>query len=261
MSDPLAPTYLLSNLSETSLLTDARCSVLKLVLSQLPQTLNPGRFIGSSLDQLFNNKDICSFMTSNDEVRGRIYRSLPKLIAIQKLCFSAEVLDRICYMSGFSVQSFICTNINVRIDFPSVYLQSKFSLPYHQDFLYANEFVTPTKSYVLWLSLLEDTSKTGGLRFVNDVSEITGLIPHEIIKNKAGGAPHWSLGDKYTGSETLHLNKNEYLLFDMRHPHASGFNSHDYLPRITLQARYSSCEHNAFMTYIDEIKSLQSQKT
>lgn len=261
MSELATPTYLIDNLSRTSLLKDAKLSVLTLVIGQLPEKLNPESFVDSSLDQLFSNKDICSFIASNDEVRGRIYRSMPKLIPIQKLCTSPEILDHMSHMSGFAPHGFICTNINVRIDFPSLSLQNKFNLPFHQDFLYANEFVTPTKSYVLWLSLLDETRKTGGLRFVTDISEINGLIPHESRINKAGGAPHWELVDQYSCPNTLHLNKDEYLLFDMRHPHASGFNLHDYLPRITLQARYSSSEHDGFMSYIHEIRSVQSQPT
>ena len=106
---------------------------------------------------------------------------MPKLIPIQKLCTSPEILDHMSHMSGFAPHGFICTNINVRIDFPSLSLQNKFNLPFHQDFLYANEFVTPTKSYVLWLSLLDETRKTGGLRFVTDISEINGLIVSGLL--------------------------------------------------------------------------------
>jgi hypothetical protein len=230
-------TYTKSNFSH-SLLDTARNSLAELVIQEL----------GSSTAY---NANSMAKLCENDKIRGKIYDTAPCLSPIIGLCNSGEVRHQLESISKHPADSFCCVNINVRIDFGDVRLQKKHNLGLHQDFHYANTFVTPKNSFVLWAPIECLSSKVGGIGFVRDLADIEGALVHVAQQRGTNRAPHWLVGTDPSGLSIEHIkfSLGEFLLFDMRHLHCSVPNEDPIFPRITLQARYSSYCEPGFREY------------
>ena len=194
-------------------------------------------------------------LRDNDHLRGEIYRTLPNFSSIICLANCATVKVSLEKLSGLPKESFCCVNLNIRLDFSEDRLKNEHNLGLHQDFHYSNIFVTPVKSYVLWAPLKKLSESVGGLEFVKDLSSIDGALPHQELKRGNNMNSRWSVNSpKYNDQlEELSLNEGEFLLFDMRHLHASSANKDPIFPRITLQARYSSFEEKGFLNYFKKL--------
>ena len=190
-------------------------------------------------------------LRERDEVRGKIYDTAPFLSSIIRLCNSDEVKHQLESISKHPANSFCCVNINVRLDFGDARLQKLHNLGLHQDFHYANPFVTPKNSFVLWAPIEVFSSKVGGIGFVRDLANMKGAIDHVAQQRGTSKAPHWVAHTDPSGLniEHIRLSPGEFLLFDMRHLHSSVPNEDPIFPRITLQARFSSFREPGFKEY------------
>jgi hypothetical protein len=195
-------------------------------------------------------------LRDNDELRGQIYRTLPNLSAIVSLANDVKLMSRLQNISSLPHESFVCVNINVRIDFSMERLQSAHNLPIHQDFHYSNPYITPINSFVLWAPLKTFSEELGKITFLKDISGISGALPHIKLQRSNHAAPHWQIDSPEYEQRMgeLLITEGNFMLFDMRHPHASSINIHPFFPRITLQARYSSFLQDGFLNYSQKLK-------
>jgi hypothetical protein len=197
-------------------------------------------------------------LCENDELRGQIYRTLPNLSPLILLANDSNVLSLLEKLSSLPSGSFCCVNINIRIDFSNRRLQTIHNLDLHQDFHYGNPLVTPEKSYVLWAPLRVLSKKTGGIQFMKNINKIKGAVPHNQIVRTENMTPTWSINKDTNFNislEEINLEEGEFLLFDMRHIHASAINNDPIFPRITLQARFSSFKQDGFLEYYKDLPS------
>ena len=207
----------------------------------------------STLEEIFSNRALCEQLQTDHALRGRIYKTLPALASVQQFCVSnAHVLGALTKLSGFSSDSFVALNVNVRMDFPSKTLQDAHNLDVHQDFHYTNPFVTAKNSFVLWMPLISLDPATGGLFFDDSLEGVDGAVAHVPIHRTISQAPHWLIPESIRKTRVFgekYLRKGEFMVFDMRHMHASQRNTHAHYPRLTLQCRYTSYLEEGFLAY------------
>ena len=145
---------------------------------------------------------------------------------------------------------------NFRIDLPNKFALEKkrFSLGWHQESGYYDNYVSHQDGWVIWLTLFACKREQGALLCLDGSSSLGALQHEKVVLDKANNknirmlVPEKVI-EKYNHKPTCYevLNSGDCAAFHFNTIHASGTNSDDQYVRMTVQARVSLAKSKHFL--------------
>jgi len=157
---------------------------------------------------------------------------------------------------GNCLDQLVVTEENFRVDLPAEFKAEKqrFSLSWHQESGYFENYVSHSRGVVIWIPLFNTLEESGSLRFFPG-SHLLGPVSHNKYyadtKNKKNMRSEVDI-EKYgldiKDSLVLSVKAGDAIIFDFNLIHASGHNNAQDFARCTIQSRVSLFSDAGFRT-------------
>lgn len=167
--------------------------------------------------------------------------------------FIANTCENI--FSGEDRDYLVISEKNFRVDLPNTFAleEKKFSLGWHQESGYFNNYVSHQDGWVIWLPLFACKRDQGALLCLDGSSSLGALQHEKVVLDKVNNrnirmlVPEKVI-EKYNQKPTCYevLNAGDCAAFRFNTIHASGNNRDDQYVRMTVQARVSLAKSKDF---------------
>lgn len=182
-----------------------------------------------------------------------IYMNTAAFVAL----FGDEFIINTCnnIFPGEDPDYLVISEKNFRIDLPNTFAleEKQFSLGWHQESGYFENYVSHQDGWVIWLPLFACRREQGALLCLEGSSSLGNLQHEKVVLDKVNNrnirmvVPE-KIIEKYHRLPTCYevLNAGDCAAFHFNTIHASGNNSDDQYVRMTVQARVSLAKFEDF---------------